>query len=420
MFLNNLAQKKNLQVLIISILLTYLRDSRFFLHPRIWAEEGTIYLMHSIKYGFHGIFFPNVDQTASIDYINYYSFLPNLATFVASRFFPIEYAAHITTYFSALFQLLTVLIIFKSVNSFISNKNLCIFVALTPIIFSSVETWVNSINIQFWFTTGILFILSSNKISKFDLFYSLIGFFTSVGSLFLIPFLFLRFFKENNSKNHILALLIFGTAGFLFQCFALLSSFEFNSRFKIDLFKNLPRGLGSSLIPRIVYISDPLGPNSSESLYDNSTILIFTFFLILMIVSIFVCLKKFKKFNFRFKLLYPIMAYWFISTLTSLNMSGGERYGLPVYCGIFYIIILAFESSPNILIKRLILFSTLFLFTLRIFVFFETEKYYGSSWLNWRDQVLEYERNPKKNIKIFPQWDDSSIWEVDINSVINK
>lgn len=420
MFLTNLAQKKNLQLLIISIFLTYLRDSRFFLHPRIWAEEGTIYLMHSIKYGFLGIFFPNVDQTASIDYINYYSFLPNLATFVASRFFPIEYAAHITTYFSALFQLLTVLIIFKSVNSFIRNKNLCIFVALTPIIFSSVETWVNSINIQFWFTTGILFIISSKKISKIDLFYSLIGFFTSVGSLFLLPFLFLRFFKEKNSKSPILMLLIFGIAGFLFQCLALLSSFEFNSRFKLDLFNNLPRGLGSSLIPRIIYISDPTGPNSSDSLYNTSTILIFAFFLILMIASIFVCLKKFKKFNFRFRLLYPTMAYWFISTLTSLNMSGGERYGLPVYCGTFYMIILAFESSPNILIKRLILFSTLFLFTLRIFVFFETEKYYDSSWLNWKEQVLEYDENSKKNIKVFPQWDDSSIWEVDINSVINK
>ena len=83
-------------------------------------------------------------------------------------------------------------------------------------------------------------------------------------------------------------------------------------------------------------------------------------------------------------------------------------------------IILAFESSPNILIKRLILFSTLFLFTLRIFVFFETEKYYDSSWLNWKEQVLEYDENSKKNIKVFPQWDDSSIWEVDINSVINK
>ena len=406
--------KKYVQLLLISLSLIYFRDSRFITNPRLWAEEGPVYLLHAIKNGLWGIFYPNVDQSASIDYINYYSFLPNFATYLGVKFFPLEYLAHVTTYISAFFQLFTVFIIFRSAKSFICNKYLCMAVAFSPIIFSSAETWLNSINIQFWFTTGILFILSSKNISKIDIVYSGISFFTSVGSLFFLPFFLLRLIKDKFHKSSIFILSILGTSGLIFQSIALLSSGGINSRLKFDLLKNLPRGLGSTLIPRFVYISDPLGPYSSENLYKSSTILIFSFFIALLIYSIFVCLQNLRNKEFRMRILIPIVSYWFLATFTSLNMGGGERYGLPVYSGSFFIIIIASENTSNILKKRFILFSSMFLLIMRLFVFFETEKFYGSDWLNWKNQVIEMENKKDKNIKVFPQWDESSVWQVDL------
>ena len=406
--------RKSLQLLLISLLLIYFRDSRFLTHPRLWAEEGPIYLLHAIKNGFWGVFYPNLDQSASIDYINYYSFLPNFATYIGVKFFPLEYLAHVTTYISAFFQLFTVFIIFRSAKSLIYNKNLCMAVALSPIIFGSAETWLNSINIQFWFTTGILFILSSKKISKIDIFYSAISFFTSVGSLFFLPFILLRLIRDKFHKKSIFILSILGTSGLIFQSLALISSGGFNSRFKFYLLKNLPKGLVSTLIPRIIYISDSLGSNNSEMFYNYSMILIILFFVALLIGSIYVCKQNLRNNEFNMRILIPIVSYWFLATFTSLNMSGGERYGLPVYSGSFFIMIIASEKASNILKKRFILFASLFFLVLRMFVFFETEKFYGSNWSNWKDQVIEMKNKKDKNIKVFPQWENTSIWQVDL------
>ena len=55
--------------------------------------------------------------------------------------------------------------------------------------------------------------------------------------------------------------------------------------------------------------------------------------------------KNSKEINYG--LLIPIFSYWMLSTISSMNMDGGERYGLPVYFGLTFTILLAVEYQKT-------------------------------------------------------------------------
>ena len=97
-------------------------------------------------------------------------------------------------------------------------------------------------------------------------------------------------------------------------------------------------------------------------------------------------------------------------------MTGGERYGLPVYCGLTFLILLAIEERKSKIYKHILILVFSFIYLLRIPVFFQTSKFYDSSWPKWKDQVIARDFKREATIKIFPQWKNSINWEVKLPS----
>ena len=402
-----------LQFCFLSIFLSYLRNPLYFIYPRIWAEDGTVYLYYSFGQSFWNIFNPNNTGLAEI---NYFSFYPNLISHFSANIFPIAYAAHVNTYASAFFQLFTCLVIYYSIFDFFKNKYISIFLGLSPIILSSPEIWFTLISAQYWGTTGLLFILNSKKHNFLQILYSIFAFFTGIGSIFLLPFFIIRTtFQKTRDISSILICFV-GSLASIIQLNSFFQSDSSSLRFKIDFLKNLPRGLFSTLIPRFINITNPEGLGSSNVLYNPFTIFVFSLFLLLVLLSSLLILRHDSKFKTITRLILPTFFYWLLSTIGSLDMTGGERYGLPVYCGLTFLILLAIEERKSKIYRHILILVFSFIYLLRIPVFFQTSKFYDSSWPKWKDQVIARDFKREATIKIFPQWENSINWEVKLPS----
>ena len=225
-----------LEILFPAIILSYFREPLYFSKPRIWAEDGTIYLNNAINNSFWNIFDPsNTGQSE----INYYSFYTNLISHISANIFPIKYAAHVNTYASFLFQIFTCIVIYNSIYHLFKNKYICIFIALSPIFLCSPEIWLSLISVQFWGTTGMIFILNTKKQNLLNILYSFLAFFTGSGSLFILPFFILKI-KKNKKKDSILNIISFiGISAFVVQVISFLESDADSLRFQLDFLTTL-------------------------------------------------------------------------------------------------------------------------------------------------------------------------------------
>lgn len=133
------------------LVLIIVRAPFLLIHPRIWAEEGVYLnfaLHHSVLQGLVHLYLPS----------GYYVFSANFPATVAalvSKWWGLEYASFVTTYFSLCLQMLpfAVLIYGKShlfwnlPSKFIA----CLLILLAPT--TSGEIWLNTINSISW--TGL-------------------------------------------------------------------------------------------------------------------------------------------------------------------------------------------------------------------------------------------------------------------------
>lgn len=78
----------NIAILIIAIALIILRHFDFFINPRFWAEEGSVYFLNAYIHGFSSLWFGHQ---------GYFSIIPNISTYLATLV-PLEYAPIVTTW----------------------------------------------------------------------------------------------------------------------------------------------------------------------------------------------------------------------------------------------------------------------------------------------------------------------------------
>ena len=406
-----------LEIIFPAIILSFFREPLYFSKPRIWAEDGTIYFKNAIDNSFWNIFDP---ANTGLSEINYYSLYTNFISHLSANIFPISYAAHVNTYASFLFQILTCVVIYRSIFNLFKNNYISLFLALTPIFLSSPEIWLTLIGIQFWGSTGLLFILNAKKQNILNLIYSFLAFFTGGGSLFILPFFLLKVIKDKDKDLVLNFISLIGITASFVQFNSFLKSDADSLRFQIDFFKNLPRGLVSSFFPRFINTSSRYLPISTNSIYEPFNLFIIFLFILLVCISIIICLKTKNIEAINYKLLMPIFSYWLLSTIASMNMAGGERYGLPVYCGLTFIILLAIEYQKNKVINLILICLFTFIYILRIPVFFDTLKFYDPSWLNWKEQVELRNVSKASIIKVFPQWKNFPSWELSLPPLKNN
>ena len=406
-----------LEITVPALIFSFFREPLYFSKPRIWAEDGTIYLNNALDNSLWNIFDPS---NTGLSEINYYSFYTNFISHLSANIFPISYAAHVNTYASFLFQILTSLVIYESIFHLFKNKYICIFLALCPIFLSSPEIWLSLISVQFWGSTGLIFILNAKKQNILNFIYSLRAFVTGSGSLFILPFFLLKVIQDKKKDLFLNLISFIGVTALVVQVKSFLESDADSLRFQMVFLKNLPKGLVSSLFPRFINTSDRYLPISNDSIYNPFTLFIIFLFILLVFISIMICLRTKNSEEISYRLLIPILSYWLLSTISSMNMAGGERYGLPVYCGLTFLILLAIEYQKNKLLNLILVCIFSFIYILRIPVFFDTFKFYDPSWLNWKEQVEERNASEAKKVKVFPQWKNFPSWELSLPPLTNK
>jgi hypothetical protein len=135
--------RTGLVLLAVSAALIVLRAPGLLIHPRLWAEEGLLYLPTSFT-------LPWWKALLAVQN-GYFSLLPNLATVLAARVFPLAWAAWVTTLFAFLLQLVPVAIVGFGRSTFWPT-NLQRMLVVVALLFSwnSGEVWLNTINGQFW------------------------------------------------------------------------------------------------------------------------------------------------------------------------------------------------------------------------------------------------------------------------------
>lgn len=127
----------------LGLLLSLARAPSLLLHPRLLAEEGTVYFRFALEHPFA--------ETFAAAHLGYYSLIPNVATFVGARLTPLAWAPAVTGVFAFGIQLVPIALI-ASMSwgswSHPSRRLACIFVViLNPL---GGPLWLSTINSQYF------------------------------------------------------------------------------------------------------------------------------------------------------------------------------------------------------------------------------------------------------------------------------
>ena len=392
-------------VLVLSgVFLIIFRHLPLLVEPRIWAEEGRVFLSDALHRPYLAAFFS--------PHLGYYSLFNNLVALFSVYFAPLRFAAHLFTYAAALVQITTSLVIFRSRGMLVPPGMWGFLVALSPYLFSPAEVWLTTTNCQFWLAAGTFFIVFAKRIDTWSGLYLLLSFFTGIPSLMFFPFLLLRLFfgfctGSSNGKSFALAI---GFLSLATQCLVLISYFSGGNQNGRLLFQNIPNVLGG--------LKEILIPFSIR--YGLGA-----FYMFALLVAVVFLYQAFRFSREKWDLLMAFIAMIFYSTIAvagSIGMSGGTRYGLPVYCGGFAILVTALrracQTSPTPWkLVGVTCFSVIVVAKGIDFMGFAQQGYprvyYSSSWPTWYDQITARSNCGPLNVAIFPQWPDSK-WSISI------
>ncbi len=202
----------------------------FIAHPRLWAEEGVIYLKSAIEFGWKSMFLPQLGYYNSIPSLTFY-----LSTLIHPRLIP-----YLSEAISALFwYILLVSIINLPRKNYNALFKICLAISVFSVIFGKTEVFLNTINLQFISPAIVLCIYLSNDCSSsnarkiLDNFLLILCLFNGILSFFIFPF---ALYKDSKRKDYVRISIWFVA---LFVHLYLILSFSGNSSIGWRLTKNL-------------------------------------------------------------------------------------------------------------------------------------------------------------------------------------
>lgn len=198
--------KNNLNLILILPLFLY-KSKKFLLEPRIWAEEGTVYLKSALNNDFLSIF--KIQQ-------GYFSLIPNVTIYFASlgnyKYIP---------YYTSIVSLFFWFLLFALINNINSKKlkenytfKFFLGISIFTILNSYQEIFLNTINLQFItpLITGILLLYDFSKLSKIQLAFAYvilsICLLNGVLSFVLLPLLLWKLYSSKKTFAFVYFILI--------------------------------------------------------------------------------------------------------------------------------------------------------------------------------------------------------------------
>lgn len=375
-FINRLA-------LALVIVLSVARDPRFFTAPRLWAEEGTIYIASAIHHG--------VWNSLLLPHLGYYSLFNNVVTSVGLATVGLTNIASVTTYASWIVILITVLAPLWLPGSYWESPARKLLLVAFMVLGGSAEIWVNTVNVQFYlsaFTCLVLFseIHLAGRAARLSAFVVLaLAALTGVTSVILTPLFALKYAMGSRSRTD-RAVFIILALGLVVQlgAFAYLSSHTGVSRLSLSNLPNLPLGIWKNVTA--VVGSGPVGLR-----------------LIALIAAIYFLYRSRKQLTS--KLMLPALTLVYLSivlAVLALEMKGGGRYGYAT--SVIAFLILLNIRLPVAVPDRVKSIAIGAILGLTFYHFFHTAWVYGpgwqpfvqSSWIRNSDGLVE--------LPVFPQW----------------
>lgn len=380
-----------------SIFLIFIRAPEFFLAPRFWAEEATIFFVYAYQKPFLEMLIKPI--------VGYATFF-NTITANLCNLVPLEYAPNITTYSCFFIQLISILIIIFKDFELWNNKLKKFFLVSILILITPYEIWLNTTNIHIHFGL-ILFLISisfSEKDSKFTKysFRSLIfiGTISSPSAAFSGLIFFIRVIKEKTKESMIQFIIMLIAC--ILQGSAIFYSALFNNKYSrftnfdfAEFFENYLRDGFGLLLP-----------------FKEETVVFISILVFIYIINLVV-----QNWNQK-NVFYLIISFFVISILSllgSLKMQGSPRYSfIPSFILILFFINFSINKKKLFSISALIIGIYFLIMTIHT-NYNLIIKFYNPSFLSWRSEVKNFRQDPNYKPKVFPYHKPELIWEVDFN-----
>jgi hypothetical protein len=383
----------SLWVLLLVSILSFLREPKFFIAPRLWAEEGMIYLQSALNIGIlESIFLPH---------LGYYSLVNNITVALGLSLVGLTNIAYFTTWTSFAFILMTVLAPLALPSHLWDSKIKQFLLVITTLIIGSPEIWLNTINLQFFLCVFGCFVLLSDTSSLrgwrlyYVIFMMFNGALTGITTIALAPFFLYKFWKANLKPTADKLILGILGIGIITQLGALVYFANHGgvSRFSFNNLHNFPSGIIATYLSTFPF-NRTLGA--------------------IFLISYTALLIPLRAFNQKLNMILILALYLCVLfTFLSLNMQGGWRYGYPCAVLIFIYLMNAIQLNRSKFDLLLWILTGIFL-TLASMKFFRTTIAYDHNWATYSIEKIVIEADGSKSIKLFPQWEGTN-WRLQLN-----
>ncbi len=376
--------------------LAFIRNPAFLLEPRIWAEEGTIYIQTYLERGFWGSLF--------LPHLGYYSFFNNVVVALGMSVFGLKWIAFSLSYASLIVMLLVLaspLFLTSSLWDTLEKKLLLIVFSL---LIGTAEIWLNTVNMQFFLGLySCYYLLSDNeKLRPLYLWIArallLTASLSGVTSVILLPFFLTKAWQSRRLKSHrtftevqISSAIV--TFGFFVQilCYFFSTNEYAFARLSPEFIKDLPAGLQRTFL--FVFYG-------SSTILTKLTPLPFLFFG-------FISCKNSLLARYAFLLVLYVA---FVFTILSIGMLGGERYGYIV--SVLLVLLLLNGVFATEKITRILSYGFLLIFLIhKAEYFLHTDLYYDKSWNSYSSEYSRFLAGETSELQIFPQWPNTD-WKI--------
>lgn len=393
--------KEVLLVLIAALVLIVIREPKFLMEPRLWGEEGTIYIQTFLDNGWlSGLFSPH---------LGYYSLVANVSAVLGVSLLGLQWAAYFTTGVSLIIYLACILSPLFLKSPYWENRFTRIALVGISIIVSSPEIWLNSINSHFYLGLFACYLLLSDleALSKKALCVAVVlavmAVLTSGTSVILAPLFLLKYALSkrdaksvlNVNRNFLFALIF--VLGFLVQLLVKLMAVDDGvPRLSVEYFQYLPRGLMRTFF----------------YLFSENPTTISIVFSVATSVAALVALVFVREHRAVLLLaIYAGLAY----TLLSLGMMGGGRYSfIPSVMFIVYALNVVQGLDTRYLQYTLAALGAIFLLY-RVQFYFDIERFYPDDWLSFSAEYAQAIESGSDTVKVFPQWEGID-WRIAIEN----
>ncbi|QDF95221.1 hypothetical protein CJ010_00960 [Azoarcus sp. DD4] len=389
------ASVRQLNLLLFAGLLAFvfLRDPVWFLAPRFWAEEATVY--------FHGALVQPWLQALIVPHQGYYSLWANLASILATLP-PLEQAPLVTTLMALMVQLAVfAAIIASDAEALDTSLKKAVACLAALVVGASGEIWLTSINSQHYMALLVFLVLMDGKGTRRRraLAYGVtaVAGLSSVAANFLAPICFFRYLKTRQRVDLVLLGILAATT--LVQLTAIVYSMQV---------------LGDAAYyhasqVRTPTVFDPVAVASRIWFYAvRYPLTASADGLSALGAALLVGLLALTRGTLprRAAYLAAIGLLTTLSVLTSIGMYGGPRYAYSAAV-IFALLLLSLASEPSASravrgVAGVLLGLALCIWSFRYWT--ELENFRNPAWPRWTDEVSAWRADPARPLQAHPVW----------------